>query len=361
VFTFTISGQETTSIGYLETMADLAPIVEAAILALPNIGTGLTVAAGTGTRLVITFTGDDNVGDGWAVSGRVINKADAAILSFKTTPGVAPGEPIISVDRGWPQCGTFWLQRLLIGGFKALPNAWGFSAQADYFNYDDRLTAATGPAIVPMDAGGRRGDRGAERFNQNLCINTSKAEYWIAERSALPQRAPSHVNSSTNGTKRGVPVVKNEGALIYAHQNGGVLSEFRKTDIEGNFVSTQLSLLAPHLVNDVVDLAAREGHGFQERQQARGRARQRRGAAGDDPARTGNHRLRPPHHQRRRRSSPRPSTAATKPRSSSSGRQAAASSGSRTGCCSTRPSISISARQARQSPARPSSTAAMSG
>ncbi|CAN7376492.1 hypothetical protein LJR231_002265 [Phyllobacterium sp. LjRoot231] len=260
VFTLTVSGQETVSIEYGSDMLILAARVQAAVLDLPNTAAGITVLSSsgdaTGKKILITFGGANNSGDGWAISARVINKADAAVLALKITPGVAPGEPLFSAARGYAHCGVFYGQRLLIGGFKSLPNAWMMSKVSEYFNYDDRFTEANGPALIPMDVpGGERIERLVS--SRSLLVFTTKAEYWIAERALSKTQAPNHVQSSRNGTRRGVPVIENEGAAIFCHANGGVLGETRYTDVEGNFVSTDISLLASHLIRDVRHLAVR--------------------------------------------------------------------------------------------------------
>lgn len=264
VFVLTVSNQDTVSIVYHSDMLVLAADIQTAILDLPNVAPGVTVVsssgAASGTKVDITFAGDGNEGDGWAVSGRVINKADAAILSFKTTPGVEPGEPLMSAGRGWPHCGCFYGQRLLIGGFKSLPNAWMMSRVGGYYDYDQRFTEANGPALIPMDVpGGERLERLVP--NRNLLIFTTRAEYWLAERALSKTTAPNHVQSSRHGSRRGVPIVENEGAALFLHANGDVLGEFRYTDVEGNFVSTDISLLAPHLVDGCKDQALRRATG----------------------------------------------------------------------------------------------------
>lgn len=253
VFILTISGQDTTSIVFNSTTTALDDLVQAAILALPNTYPGITAVA-DGSDIVITFAGEGNEGDGWAVSGRVVNKADAAVLSHKTVAGVAPGEPVMSADRGWPQCGAFYGQRLLIGGFKSLPNAWAFSLLASYFNFDERFAEANGPALVPMET------PGGERIEQivagrDIAIFTSLGEYWLAERGLSKSEPPNHVKASSNGTQRGVPVIDVEGSLLYMHRNGGVVGEFRYTDLEGNYVSADISLVASHLIDGVIDMA----------------------------------------------------------------------------------------------------------
>ncbi|MGI2031943.1 hypothetical protein ACRQ1B_06075 [Rhizobium panacihumi] len=256
IFVVTVSGQETKALTYVATMPDLADAIRAAVEELANVSPGIEVTSPSDKVIEILFTGDGNEGDGWAVSGRVINKADAAITASKRVPGVMPGEPVMSPTRGWPQCGVFWQQRLLVGGLRSLPNAWLMSLQGDYFNYDLRFTEANGPAIIPMDkAGGERIERMVASLN--LLIFTTQAEYWIAERALSKVEAPNHVQASRNGIKRGVPVIENEGAAIWCHANGSTIGELRYTDVEGNFVAIDTSLLASHLLEDVVDQASR--------------------------------------------------------------------------------------------------------
>lgn len=255
IFVLNISGQETQSIAY-SSGGDLIPNIKTALDNLPNVRPGYTVTTPSANKILIKFAGAGNEGDGWAVSARIVNKADAAILSVKQTPGVAPGEPVISDTRGWPQCGCFYNQRLIIGGFRSLPNAWMPSRQADYFNYDERFTEANGPFLVPMDiAGGEKVE--AIVPSLNLLLFTTQAEYWIAERAISKTEAPNHVQSSRNGIRRGVPVAENEGASLWCHANGSTLGELRYTDQDGNYLATNISLLAPHLLEDVRDMAVR--------------------------------------------------------------------------------------------------------
>jgi hypothetical protein len=256
VFTLTVSQQETTSITFSTTAATLVSRINDAIAELPNVAAGFVVASAGTNKVTITFSGAGNEGDGWAVSGEIINKADAAIVASKSTVGVAPGEPVMSNERGWPQCGAFWQQRLLVGGMKSLPNAWLMSRTGDYFEFNDRFTEANGPALVPMDvAGGETIE--AIVPSLNLLIFTSQAEYWIAERALSRTEAPNHVQASRHGSNRGLPVTENEGAAIFCHKNRSTIGELRYTDVEGNFIATDISLLAPHLLQNVRDMAVR--------------------------------------------------------------------------------------------------------
>lgn len=256
IFTLKVSGQETQSLTYQSSLTTMAAQIQTAINALPNVSAGATVSDIGAGIINITFAGQGNEGDGWSVSGTIINKADAAIVAAKQTAGVAPGEPVISTTRGWPQCGAFWQQRLLIGGFKSLPNAWMASKTGDYFEFNEKFTEASGPFLVPMDIPG--GEIIEQIFpSLYLMIFTTQAEYWISQRALSKSEAPVHVQASRNGILRGLPINENEGSALWCHKNGATIGELRYTDVEGNFVATSISLLAPHLIRDVVDYATR--------------------------------------------------------------------------------------------------------
>lgn len=258
VYTLTISGEETTAITFdnNDNFSLMIADMTAAIEDLPSVSPGVVLAKVNNKKISVTFDGVGNEGDGWAISARVINKADAAVTSIKRTPGVAPGEPPISATRGWPRCGLFYQQRLLMGGFRALPNHWIASITSDYYNFDDRLDEANGSFLVPMDT---PGGEAIERMvsMRNLLIFTNDAEYWLSERELAKTKPPNHVESSRHGAAAGVPIVENEGSAIFTHANGSTLGEFRYTDLEGNFVAEPLSLLASHMLKDVNDMAVR--------------------------------------------------------------------------------------------------------
>jgi hypothetical protein len=281
VFTLTVNGQETTGIraestapttGTVPVMATLAANVEAAILALPNVQPGVTVAVESGTNpysLRVVFAGADNLGDLWTLSGQVVNKADAAILASKDVVGVTPGEPIISVAKGWPRCGAFYQQRLLLGGFKNLPNAWMASQSGRFYDFDQRLNTADGSFVIPLNIpGGERIENIVN--NQFLLVMTSERNYWVAgSTGGLSKTAPpKHVPATDHGVAAGVPVVDNEGAAVYVHKSGDFIGEMRYTDIDGNYTATDLSLLAYHLVSDVTDIAMRRKADQQSANQA---------------------------------------------------------------------------------------------
>lgn len=255
-FVLTVNGEDTYALTYNSGGLTLATQIEAAVLAMPAVDAGAFVSAISAAMMRITFAGDGNEGDDWAVSARILNSSSVAAPCYKRTVGIRPGEAVISATRGWPACGAFGQQRLLLGGLKSLPSAWIASQTGDYFNFDDRIDTANGPMLVPMDApGGERIERIV--VGRNTMIFTSNGEYWLSDREIDKTKPPNHVKASSVGIRRGVPVAESEGAAIFIARTGSVVSEFRYNDVDGNFATTGVSLLAASMIEDVRDAALR--------------------------------------------------------------------------------------------------------
>nr|WP_321457231.1 hypothetical protein [uncultured Cohaesibacter sp.] len=258
-FRLTVAGQDTVSI-MLSSDSDwtkCAADMQAAILDLPNVASGVTCEVIKDERIKVIFGGEGNVGDAWAVSADVLDDSDAAIPCYKLVVGVAPGEEIISNEQGWPSCGLFYQQRTIVGGFKALPNNWMCSPTGRYFSFDTALDEANGAFVVPLDSEG--GEQILHMVDgRNMLVFTTEREFWISDRAISKTEATVHVEASTHGSKKGVPVVKNEGGAIFCHKTGSVISEFRYTDVDGNFIAQPISILSPHLFEDICDMALRK-------------------------------------------------------------------------------------------------------
>lgn len=255
LFNLSVLGVTTPSLAYNATTATLASTIQTALLALSNIGTGLTATSPAANKIDVTFAGADNIiyGDGWAIGGSAVNNL-GIIYSYKTTQGTAPGEPVISTDRGWPACGAFIDQRLFVGGFKPLRNAYMYSVQADYYNFDTNIDDASGGQLVPMNL--ESGEAIVQIVDdRNPVILTNEAEYWLTSRAVSALEIPNHVQASRNGSVAGIPIAPSEGAMLYTE--GGVLRELRFTDVNGNYLSDDISLLASHLFVDVTSMAVK--------------------------------------------------------------------------------------------------------
>lgn len=238
----------------------------ALLLAMPGIASGFTVTNGPGTTpggttipasyFGIEFTGAGNEGDGWAVSGRVVDNGNAAVTSSHLRVGVLGGEPIMSPSRGWPGSGAIFGQRFVIGGFKSLPNAFLASQVGNYWNLDTRLTLASAPMLVPIDTDGAEQILDIHR-GRTLEFFTSGGEYWLNDTALDRTKTPPVVLSTTNGVAPTVPVEVNEAATIYVDRSGGAFWEYQFDYTVQNYYSNNMSVRSSKLAEGLIDMTMR--------------------------------------------------------------------------------------------------------
>ncbi|MFG1383247.1 phage tail protein [Xanthobacter versatilis] len=252
VFTITVDGEETDAIGPVASGVLEGPVKDA-IEALPTIYPGVTAAA-VGGKCRVTFTGVGNEGQVIVNSTRVLNAADAAVSWQRVEKGKEGGEPIFSDARGWPRCGLFWQQRLVVAGAPGTQNAFVGSVTGEYFNFSTEITTANGAFVAPIATEG--GETIEEMVaSRTLLIFTSEGEWWLSTPTLSKETAPAPLKASDHGIRPGVPVVESGDGAVFASKQGSALIEFRYNEVEQSFSSTRLSVLANHLVKDVVDIA----------------------------------------------------------------------------------------------------------
>ncbi|MFG1300366.1 hypothetical protein V5F49_11285 [Xanthobacter sp. V3C-3] len=259
VFTITVDGEETAAIGPVSNPAlnpaTTMPLMVEALEALPTIKPGLTAVSITSPmRVRLTFSGAGNEGQVIVNATRVLNAADAAVSWQLIQKGKKGGEPIFSDLRGWPRCGAFYQQRLLVGGAPGVPNAFVASVTGEYFSLQTEITRANGAFVAPMDT------EGAEVIEEMLparalLIFTSEGEYWLSNPTLTKEQAPAPVKASSHGIAPAVPVVENEGGAIFVSATGATLLKFGWNEVDQTYATERLSVLAVHLVKDVIDLA----------------------------------------------------------------------------------------------------------
>ena len=263
LFAITVDGEETSSIGpYTATdvaagLGSKAPEIVAAIEELPNIYDGLTWSVvSTPTRLRVTFDGTGNEGQVIVNSTRVLNAADAAVSWQRVTKGKDGGETIYSDGRGWPRCGIFYQQRLVVGGAPGTQNALLASVTGEYYSFNTELTTANGGFLAPLAT---EGSETIEEMlvSRTLLLFTSAGEWWLSNAVLSKEEAPAFLKASDHGLRAGVPVVESGDGAVFVAKEGHALVEFRYNEVDQSFQTTRLSVLATHLVKDVIDLARR--------------------------------------------------------------------------------------------------------
>ncbi|MGE5545578.1 MAG: hypothetical protein ACM33T_01675 [Solirubrobacterales bacterium] len=162
-------------------------------------------------------------------------------------------EEAFSDVHGWPISVCFHQDRLVVGGSRDAPNRLWMSASGDLSNFDigtglDDEAIEFGLLSDQVDA-----IRGVAS-GRHLQVFTSGAEWMVSGAPLTPTRIQvsrqTQVGSPVDRTVRPRDV---DGATLFASRDGRSLREFLFTDAEQAYQSTDLSMLAHHLVSDPLD------------------------------------------------------------------------------------------------------------
>jgi hypothetical protein len=233
--------------------------IRQALQELPNTGnTGISVANGVdASKYNVTFSGDS--ADNWdaMVGTPVYTKSTSfEILTTTSSNGTSRKENVWSSTRGWPRTCTFHESRLWFGGSRSRPSTlWG-SNVSDVFNFDVGRARADQAIDVTLATDQVNAVNGIIS-NKSLQVFTSGAEFYIPESPITPENVS--VKPQTNlGSKRVRPVAL-EGLTLFLQRTGKALYQFQYVDEFQSNESRSLSLAAPHLIDNPVQMYVSRG------------------------------------------------------------------------------------------------------
>ncbi len=264
VVSLTINGEDTAGIavGSGPDWGAFVTAMKAAIEALPSVEAGISFSLNASNSDVaifdLIFSGGGNAGTVFVTSARVVNTPLAAATTVHVTIGERGGEPLASNDRGWPAAGIFYQDRSITGGFKAKKGALLASVTGEYFNNNIEITAATGAPLINLDTDGAEQ---VHRFfrSKHLVIHTTEAEYFISDRQVTRTQPPNIVESSRYGSRPGVPIVASENSHLFVNSRGSMILSSTYNDVSQSYEAEPFSLLASHLVTDLVGAGLQKG------------------------------------------------------------------------------------------------------
>lgn len=240
----------------------LAVDMQAALEGLPSFGAGVVVefisaANGDNYRVIrVTFDGDFS-GSQYEFACQAVNTSEISTLVTHKTIGDTQGEPLISVDRGWPRLAEIAQDRLCYAGLKAKPAGMIFSQNGEYFNLNTDQLRDNSPfaAAVRVDF--------AEEiahilYSKYFVIFTTGAEYFDNTRELNRNKPRNLIKASTNGCSLSVKPLDVEGVIYYANQDGNVMYFATYDDVQTSYESMPASTFAPHLFKNVIQSALRK-------------------------------------------------------------------------------------------------------
>lgn len=188
-----------------------------------------------------------------AVTSATVAQATVKETLSSTTATRDWEEQALSAHRGWPVSACFHQDRLVIGGSRDLPNRLWMSRSADLFNFD----LAEGLDDESIDFAILSDQVNAIRAvfsGRHLQVFTSGAEWMVTGDPLTPGNVQLKRQTRIGSpVKRTIPPRNVDGATLFIPRDGTGLREFLFADVEQAYQSSDLTILAKHLINTPVD------------------------------------------------------------------------------------------------------------
>lgn len=244
----------------------LAALVQAALGAMPGViapGPTVTLLPGSLPGVRIQWSGNNGSRRQPVAfaSGLVKDiKAETAVVER----GLNGTGLLAAADTGFPRCGALFQSRLVLAGFRAAPQTLAFSVLGSFYSFDRSGTLTADKAVVITLDTDQIETIHEVYVGRHLQFFTESGE-WYVETRTIDATQPVNVLLATRyGLKSSVPLTFADGATLFIQKGGQTLRDFLFSDVEQSYKAEPLSLLAPHLLTDVVDVAFRSAQSTSE-------------------------------------------------------------------------------------------------
>tara|TARA_R100001198_G_scaffold91883_1_gene70588 strand:+ start:477 stop:2669 length:2193 start_codon:yes stop_codon:yes gene_type:complete len=204
----------------------------------------------------ITEVIDDNTYKILASSTANASEDGGGFVSIKSgTATFNWDEQSFSAVRGYPAAVTFHENRLCFGGTIAEPDTIWMSSLGKFFNFDLGDADDT-DAINLVAATGDVNEIRYMRSNRDLQVFTLSDELYVPtflNQSITPTNA--QIRKQTPYGAEFVTPTSIDGATLFVERGGRAIREYIYSDAEDAYISTAVSTVATHLINDPVDIA----------------------------------------------------------------------------------------------------------
>jgi len=194
-------------------------------------------------------------------------------VPFHNTDAIGSGNWVLeagyedewSSTRNWPRTATFHEGRLIIGGSYSRPSTiWG-SRVGDFFDFDPGQSLDDEGMSATIDTNQINAVVGVFS-GRDLQIFTTGTEFICPQNDGSPLTPTSFIFKpmTTRGSKQGAHPVSTEGGTLYLQRGGKAVREFLFSDVEGSYVSNDISMLSSHLLQTPTRMSMRRGTNVDE-------------------------------------------------------------------------------------------------
>lgn len=231
--------------------------IESALHALPNTGNqGIAISYASGSTYAVVFGGDSAAPYGLITGFAILTQNSSfSAAATRTTAGVSKAEDVWSAARGYPASSTFHANRLFLGGSKSLPTTMWGSVIGDYYNFNLGKGRDNEAIEVFLDTDQLNAIRHLVS-NKKLQILTTGQHFYVPDDIVTPSLTVRSI--SNEGSGMAAPVVLDEDVL-YSNRTGKRLNTVSISNQYQPTSTRNIAVLAPHLVNSPVKMAASKG------------------------------------------------------------------------------------------------------
>ena len=237
----------------------------------PDSSSVFTVTSQVGQRI---FDNGSGIGDARILEVESSTVVKAITLSPFFDDGAIPSgdwtleqgyRDAWSVARGWPRTATFHEGRLLIGGSKSLPTTvWG-SKVGFFFDFDPGQALDDEGLEATIDTDQVNAVTAVMSRRDFQCFTTG-TEFTVPQLDGQPLTPTAFLfkPATRRGSATGIRPQMTEGGALFVQRGGKAIRELIFSDLEGSFVSNDISLLSSHLLQSPTRIAIRRGTNVDE-------------------------------------------------------------------------------------------------
>ena len=216
----------------------------------------VTITCNVANKITAEHVGGMFEGNGGVIRIESVNSAKTTLtgklikefVTQTTLDGVEVSleEPSWSDAHGYPSTLTFHESRLWFGNSTLRPQTlWG-SVIGEFFNFDRGVGNDDESINITLDT-----DQVNAIFHivsgRHLQVFTSGGEFYIPESPIIPSKV--RITRQTKfGVLKKVRPISVDGATMFIQRNGKQVREFVFTYTEASYVSSEVNLLAPHIM-----------------------------------------------------------------------------------------------------------------
>jgi hypothetical protein len=240
--------------------------IAAALGSLPGVdpaGLAVSLVDAAVPSVRVRWTGA-NGNRAWPLLTLLTAATGVAATTRVVQPGLKAAGKLFEAETGWPRCGTFAGQRLVIGGFRAAPTSLMF-ARPDTFDFLDTAGVMTADLafIRTLNVDGIE-TISSIFVGRHLQVFTESAEWYVATNVFDALQPTPLIRATGHGIRRAVPIAFADGGSLFVQQGGQTLRDFLWRDAEQSYQAEPLSVLSPQILKDVIDVAHRSARSVTE-------------------------------------------------------------------------------------------------